>query len=386
MLRQGMLVVCALILGVTPVARAADVPIMGLKLIVVDKTVAASKAKAVFVAKDPAVTKGTGTDPTDIQATLDVAYDAVSGTFDMPQGTRWLVNKDTVAKYVNKDAPTDGAVKVSAIKPGNGVKVVGANLGDLPLDISSAPAGPVYVADTIVNGGDTTRLCTQFSGCAHKAIAGGTGHKLVCKGNSSGDPDCTAAAPPAPAFDGPAFPPVGGAVSYSFSGDANAAGGSDLSFFSFTPTTWTALYWGASSGSLPRAGLDGSLHALSFGGISGAGNSIATWQGMSPWTNPGDMIVYDVPIQLTITITAPPSGIAWIDSTGISGLDPGPGTGIGAVVDVAPAGTATDFTVKFEYTADIPTDVDGFIPLSTVPQIGGGLLVTSFSGAFYSKP
>jgi len=274
-------------------------------------------------------------------------------------------------------------VKVSAIKPGNGVKVVGAALGDAPLDISNTPAGPVYVADTIVNGGDTTRLCTQFSGCTHKAIAGGMGRKLVCKGNSSGDPDCTAAAPPAPAFDGPAFPPTGGAVSYNFAGDANTAAGSDLSLFSFTPTTWTALYWGAWSGSLPQAGLDGSLHALSFGGISGAGNTIATWQGTSPWTNPGDSMVYNVPIQLTLTITAPPSGIAWLDSTGISGLDPGPGTGVGAVVDVAPAGTATDFTVKFQYTADIPTDLSGYIPFSDVP---GGLVVSSFSGGFYSQP
>ena len=383
MFRREMLVVCALALGATRVAGAADIPITGLKLIVVDKNVAAGKAKAVFVAKDEAVTKGTGTDAADIEATLDVAYDAVSGTFDMPQGARWVVNKATVAKYVNKDAPTGGAVKVSAIKPGNSVKVVASSLGDTPIDIATAPSGSVYVADTIVNGGDTTRLCTQFTGCVHKAIAAGTGSKLVCKGNSTGDPDCTAAAP---AFDGPEFPPVGGSVSYSFSGDANSAPGSDLSLFSFTPTTWTALYWGAWSGSLPRAGVDGSLHALSFAGISGAGNSVATWQGTSPWTDPSDNTVYSVPIQLTLTITAPPSGIAWLDSTSIPGLDPGAGTGIGAVVDVAPAGTATDFTVNFQYTADIPTDVDGFIPLSTVPQTGGGLLVSSFSGGFYSQP
>src|SRR5262245_13285823 len=126
--------------------------IVGLKLIVVDKIAASDKAKAVFVAKDPGVSKGTGTDAAQIEATLDIAYDAVSGTFLMPQGGNWLVNSDSVAKYVNKTAPTGGAVKVSVIKPASLVKVVGNGLGDMPLDISTAPTGSVYVVDTILNG------------------------------------------------------------------------------------------------------------------------------------------------------------------------------------------------------------------------------------------
>ena len=77
----------------------------------------------------------------------------------------------------------------------------------------------------------------------------------------------------------------------------------------------------------------------------------------------------------------------WVDSTTISGLDPGAGTGIGAVVNVASSGTAQDFTVKFEYTADVPTDdPTGFIPLGSVPTTSGGLTQSSFSGAFYSQP
>jgi hypothetical protein len=57
------------------------------------------------------------------------------------------------------------------------------------------------------------------------------------------------------------------------------------------------------------------------------------------------------------------------------------------VVDVAPSGTAQDFAVKFEYTADIPTDdPTGFIPFSNVPTNGGGLAVSSFTGGFYSQP
>jgi hypothetical protein len=78
--------------------------------------------------------------------------------------------------------------------------------------------------------------------------------------------------------------------------------------------------------------------------------------------------------------------VQWVASTSVPDLDPGPASGVNAVVDVAPSGTALDFTVKIEFTADIPTDALGFIPLSTVPQTGGGLLVSSFSGAFYSQP
>ena len=88
------------------------------------------------------------------------------------------------AKYANKTAPTDGVVKVGLIKPGSPLKLVGRGLGDTPLDISTAPTGDVYVAATIINGGEKTRLCTRFSDCAHKRIAGGTGYKLLCKGTA----------------------------------------------------------------------------------------------------------------------------------------------------------------------------------------------------------
>ena len=196
-MRQRALMGAVVVLATCTVgtARAVDVPIPALKLIIVDKTAAAGKAKAVFVAKDASIAKGTGTDPMQIEATLDVAYDAVRGSFVMPAGSKWLVNSDSVGKYVNKDAPAGGAVKVSVIKPASLVKVVGKSLGDTPLDISNPPTGSVYLADTIVNGGEETRLCTQFRGCVHKPIAGGSGRKLICRGNSAGDPACTAVSP-----------------------------------------------------------------------------------------------------------------------------------------------------------------------------------------------
>ena len=56
------------------------------------------------------------------------------------------------------------------------------------------------------------------------------------------------------------------------------------------------------------------------------------------------------------------------------------------MINVAPGGTATDFTTNWAFTADIPTDASGFIPLSNVPTLGGGLTVNSFGGAFYSQP
>ncbi len=178
----------------TTLGPATDVPVRGLKLTVVAKTVPGGKAKATFIAKDASITKGAGTDPTQIEASLEVAYDGARGVFAMPQGARWLTNSGKLAKYVNKTSPASGAVKVSVLKPGSLVKVVSKSLGDAPLDVSSAPSGAVYVAVTVVNGGLPTRLCTQFSGCVHKVTGGGTGYTLTCKGDSVGDPACMAVA------------------------------------------------------------------------------------------------------------------------------------------------------------------------------------------------
>jgi hypothetical protein len=173
-------------------AMAVDVPVTPLKLIIVDKIVASGSAKAVFVVKDAAVTKGTATGT--ISSQLDISYDAQSGSFVNPAGANWLVNKDTVAKYVNKNAPSGGSTKVSVIKPGKLIKNVGKSLGDDPINISTAPVGNVHAVYTVNNSG-VFKHCGQFTGatCAHKSIAGGTGFKLVCKGN--GAPDTCPASP-----------------------------------------------------------------------------------------------------------------------------------------------------------------------------------------------
>lgn len=184
-------VVATMMLCAAGEARAVDVPITGLKLIILDK-IADDRGRAVFVSKDPAIVKSDGTDGFAMTARLDVAYDGVAGSFLMPSGSNWVVSDPTFAKYSN--VLNLGMVQTSVIKEGKLLKVVakGKDLGFdiIPIDISTAPTGAVYVTHTLVNGEEKTRHCTQFTACLHKTLAGGAGWKLVCRAPSSGDPAC----------------------------------------------------------------------------------------------------------------------------------------------------------------------------------------------------
>ena len=162
-------------------ARAADISIAGRKLVIQDKVAASGKAKATFVAKDPAITKGAGTDATQISAQLDVSYDAANGTFLAPQGAGWLSNTASVAKYRNRTAPTGGSTKSAQIRPAKMLKLSAKSLGDTPIDISAPPSAGVLAVYTVTNGAETNRHCTSFTLCTHKLLAGGTGYKLTCK-------------------------------------------------------------------------------------------------------------------------------------------------------------------------------------------------------------
>lgn len=202
------LAVAALATCLAPAAaRAADeVGVAGLKLIIVDKMAATGTAKAVFVAKDPAIGKGTDGDAGLLDANLSFFYTDrrdVNGGFVMPAGADWLVNKATVAKYVNKDAPSGGGVKVAVVKPGNLAKVVGKSLGEpghtIDLVAAGAPtdAGGITAILTVRNRNDNsvTRMCTRFSVAdgstvAFKEITGGTGRKLVAKNGVACTPEC----------------------------------------------------------------------------------------------------------------------------------------------------------------------------------------------------
>ena len=185
-----------------PSVCIAPVAVSALKLIIVDKLTAASSAKAVFVAKDGAITKGTGTNTSTIGVTLDFTYNNSSdppsaGQFVASAGSpNWLVNKDTVAKYVNKTAPTGGGTKVTVIKPGNLVKLVGKSLGDTPIDIfnqGGADTGVAQTAYCVDNGPTHNCFCSTFAACSWKKIAADTGAKLVCK---TGTSEATCAARP----------------------------------------------------------------------------------------------------------------------------------------------------------------------------------------------
>lgn len=189
------------------------------------------------------------------------------------------------------------------------------------------------------------------------------------------------AAPASATVLGPSFPPDGGTVDFAFSGGPSPAdsGGLTVEFTNFAMTTgWMELYWGPSGSALPTAGLDGSSHSLTFSGSSG---TVGTWAGTTDWTDPFDSTTYNnVPIEMRIDITGL-GGAPWILSTSVTDLDPGPGTGIGAVVDNT---SGLDFDANVQFLADIPTDGGtGFIALNDV-QTNGGQTVSSFSGGFYS--
>jgi hypothetical protein len=370
----------------TTLAYAADQTILGTQLVVKNPGVP-EKQSVTGSAKELASSNTIVGDPTANGATLVVRAEGTNPseqTFNLPQGTDangkpfWTGDADAGFKYKDSKG-VNGAVKQAQLKKSSkGVFTIKFT--------ASGKLGTVSVLPP--NTGDGGCVLLQLTGGDSYSVRFAPGDGVVT--NKAGAlfkvKKPTSEGTCVTSFAGPAFPPDGGNVDFNFTGDANTAGGSQLAFSNFSPTSWTALYWGAASGDLPTAGLDGSLHSLSFGGISG-GNTIVTWQGTSPWTDPSDNSVHIVPIQLTITLITPPSGVVWTDSTTISGLDPGAGTGTGAVVNVAPSGTAQNFTVQFEYQADIPTDdPTGFIPFSNVPQTGGGLTVESFDGGFYSQP
>lgn len=165
------------------------IPVASKKLIVVDKEESAGKAKIVFVSMDPAISKGAGTDPATIGASVEIRYDTEVGGFTVPDGASdgtagWVVNNDAVAKYVNKGAP--GGVtqaKGAVIKPAKLLKLVGKGLGDEKLDIvkAGAPSSDVTVVYAVNNGGEVLQHYTAFTQCTYKSIAGGSGAKLVCK-------------------------------------------------------------------------------------------------------------------------------------------------------------------------------------------------------------
>jgi hypothetical protein len=197
----------------TTLPLTIDTAITGRKLVIVDKTaMPVPAAKLVSVSKlDPGIQKGAPLSgapvvPPGLTGAIEVTYtgcgpaavlpsDPCAGTvpaaaaYALPAD--WFVNKGTVAKYVNRDAPAGaGHVKVAVVKPGKVAKVVARGLGEGPeLDLVASgkpdPAG-VLVVFTVSNAldGETYRMCTRYeqSAVAFKAIAADAGRKLVARG------------------------------------------------------------------------------------------------------------------------------------------------------------------------------------------------------------
>jgi hypothetical protein len=179
----------------TTTTVAGTVGVDARKLIIVDKFAFASVAKAVFVAKDLTpgrIQKGVGTALGAISVSFDVDYvnAATGGSFSLPPGAfggidGWVVNKPTVAKYVNKAAPGGPTeAKVGVVKPDKLLKLVARGLGSPAIDIIGAGApGPAGVVTDfeVTNGAFNRRHCSLFTSCVHKPVAAGAGAKLVCK-------------------------------------------------------------------------------------------------------------------------------------------------------------------------------------------------------------
>lgn len=180
---------------------------------------------------------------------------------------------------------------------------------------------------------------------------------------------------------GPSYPPDGGSVSVAFGGALPGdPAGRDLIFsgFSLSPAA-IDTYWGPNSSYPITASLDGSPDVLSFDSITG---TTARWSGTTSWTNPDTSTSYpSVEIELLITVTG--LGAApWILSSSVTGLDPGPGTGIGAVVDTL---DGTDFTANLRFRAKHPTtSAWTAINVFEQPPSPPGLTTSSFGGAFYT--
>jgi len=172
-------------------------------------------------------------------------------------------------------------------------------------------------------------------------------------------------------------------VTATESGAANAGlpGGRNVAFTAFTKPTYTRLYWGPSSSALPRAALDGTLDSLTT--ISSSGTQ-AIWEGLTSWTNPDTGTVYSgtVPIRMRINLSG---GVtSWTLASSVTGMPVSVGR-VAANVTAGPS-APVNFTANVIFEADLPTDAIGvWTPINNV-RVGGGLSVSTFTGAFYCAP
>ncbi len=171
--------------------RAADAGVAGKKLVLIDRLASRGTAKLEYVASDAEIQKGADGDPGLLDARLEVFYGDIPGAggsrLDMPRGAGWVRN-DGSARYVNRSAPSEGAVRSAVIQPGRRARIVARALGDTPehsIDLFT-PGTSVTTVLTVFNrvDGSLHRMCTRFgigngSSVVVKEIDGGAGRKLI---------------------------------------------------------------------------------------------------------------------------------------------------------------------------------------------------------------
>jgi hypothetical protein len=170
---------------------------------------------------------------------------------------------------------------------------------------------------------------------------------------------------------GPVFPPPGG-VTYSGSGNQGAPGGRTWSYSALNPAAYTDLYWGLNNSIAFGAGLDGSLHALTYNsGLSDTDTAVFT--GTSFWTDvdpTGGFNSRNVSLRFQIDLT----GATFVTAASL-GLNPT----LGVLADI----NGTSFTAQLQFLALAD---HGWEAINSVQQGASGLTQTSFSGGFYSTP
>jgi pathogenesis-related protein 1 len=193
-----------LLLVVLASAASADSqPVAGLKLVLLDKY-GVGKAKVVYVAKgSTGIHKGVDNDPPALAGSVEVfplSDPANRAHYALPTAG-WIVNKPTVAKYVDKTAAPGGAgAKVVAVKPGLLAKLVAKNLGDgdaasgdqsgTDLDLQAlTPSDTIRVVVTIDNTDGTHVFCSDFSALTITSV-GGAPFKVSSK-TSAAPASCT---------------------------------------------------------------------------------------------------------------------------------------------------------------------------------------------------
>lgn len=172
---------------------------------------------------------------------------------------------------------------------------------------------------------------------------------------------------------GPVYPPSGG-VTWAPSGAANAgfAPGLDWNYSAFNNAAFVELYWGPLN---PQGGLDGTLNAMTFTGISG---TVATWQTPTSYTSPGGpgappSGTYTMRLQVDVSgLGANP----WVLEASVSGLTAA-APGIGAVIDNS---TGLDYTANLLFTAYVG---GSWTPINDIPQSPGSLTQSSVGGGFF---